>query len=41
LANPEQPQDLRALYSAGVHQVDDAAGGLPVFDSADAQATKR
>jgi iron complex transport system ATP-binding protein len=26
-----EAEGLRALYSAGVHQVDDAAGGLPVF----------
>lgn len=39
-----EAEGLRALYRAGVHQVDDAAGGLPVFlpeFDADAQATKR
>jgi iron complex transport system ATP-binding protein len=39
-----QAEGLRALYSAGVHQVNDAAGGLPVFlpvfDNT-GQATKR
>jgi iron complex transport system ATP-binding protein len=38
-----EAEGLRALYRAGVRQVDDAGGGLPVFlpEFETAQATKR